>query len=250
MAHPEFQFGAEELRLLAAIHADPRNDGPRLVYAEWLERAGEPAHAEFIRLQCQEPYVAIANRDYTKPGPSFSFDFPYDDPDARARQNRLLHLLPVVYNSARYARQRKLLYYEEHFRGLPLVHVGDEDYEEIADGVLAEIGELSRIDLSVRTGRLPELLSHPLMARVDKLSIWPPQDWEAGLDADSTFNSQYDRFWAENIPVLAASQVIDRLIELRPCGCHSTGELTVQSEKNLALCTELLEPRVFVEYSY
>src|SRR5258707_15545247 len=31
-------------------HAD--HDGPRLVYADWLEERGECARAEFIRLQC------------------------------------------------------------------------------------------------------------------------------------------------------------------------------------------------------
>lgn len=40
---------AEFLRL---ILADPDADGPRLVYADWLESGGEPARAEFIRLQC------------------------------------------------------------------------------------------------------------------------------------------------------------------------------------------------------
>ncbi|MHB1422694.1 MAG: hypothetical protein ACYC3I_05755 [Gemmataceae bacterium] len=63
-------------------------------------------------------------------------------------------------------------------------------------------------------------------------------------------NSHHDAFWAENIPVLAASPVIDRLYELHPCGCRSCGVLTSQSAQNIARCRELLEPRVFMEYSY
>jgi uncharacterized protein (TIGR02996 family) len=37
--------------LLAAILAEPDDDGPRLVYADWLEEHGEPARAEFVRVQ-------------------------------------------------------------------------------------------------------------------------------------------------------------------------------------------------------
>jgi uncharacterized protein (TIGR02996 family) len=38
---------------LEAICADPEDDGPRLVYADWLEEHGQPRRAEFIRLQIQ-----------------------------------------------------------------------------------------------------------------------------------------------------------------------------------------------------
>jgi uncharacterized protein (TIGR02996 family) len=37
---------------LAAIIEDPESDGPRLIYADWLEETGDEARAEFIRLQC------------------------------------------------------------------------------------------------------------------------------------------------------------------------------------------------------
>jgi uncharacterized protein (TIGR02996 family) len=40
---------ADFLRL---ILADPDADGPRLVYADWLDDQGLPARAEFIRVQC------------------------------------------------------------------------------------------------------------------------------------------------------------------------------------------------------
>jgi uncharacterized protein (TIGR02996 family) len=38
--------------MLETILADPGDDAPRLVYADWLEDEGENAYAEFIRLQC------------------------------------------------------------------------------------------------------------------------------------------------------------------------------------------------------
>src|ERR687898_691134 len=39
--------------LFRAILADPADDAPRLVFADWLDEHGEPDRAEFIRLQCE-----------------------------------------------------------------------------------------------------------------------------------------------------------------------------------------------------
>ncbi len=39
--------------LLMAIRADPENDIPRLVYADWLVEHNEPERAEFIRVECE-----------------------------------------------------------------------------------------------------------------------------------------------------------------------------------------------------
>ena len=38
---------------LDAILAHPDDDGPRLVYADWLDEQGQAARAEFIRVQCE-----------------------------------------------------------------------------------------------------------------------------------------------------------------------------------------------------
>ena len=38
---------------LAAILAAPEDDTPRLIFADWLEEDGDPARAEFIRLQIE-----------------------------------------------------------------------------------------------------------------------------------------------------------------------------------------------------
>jgi uncharacterized protein (TIGR02996 family) len=42
-----------EQALLAAIWADPHDDTPRLVYADWLDEHGQPDRAEFVRVQCE-----------------------------------------------------------------------------------------------------------------------------------------------------------------------------------------------------
>jgi uncharacterized protein (TIGR02996 family) len=38
---------------LEAIRAAPDDDGPRLVFADWLDERGETEHAELIRAQCR-----------------------------------------------------------------------------------------------------------------------------------------------------------------------------------------------------
>jgi uncharacterized protein (TIGR02996 family) len=42
---------SDEAAFLAAIIANPDDDTPRLVYADWLDENGDPDRAEFIRLQ-------------------------------------------------------------------------------------------------------------------------------------------------------------------------------------------------------
>jgi uncharacterized protein (TIGR02996 family) len=51
--------------LLASILANPDDDAPRLIYADWLDEHGEPERAEFIRVQCE-----LAKRMGTIPDPN------------------------------------------------------------------------------------------------------------------------------------------------------------------------------------
>src|SRR5262249_24085793 len=39
--------------LLQDVIAHPDEDGPRLIYADWIEENGRPERAEFIRVQCE-----------------------------------------------------------------------------------------------------------------------------------------------------------------------------------------------------
>jgi uncharacterized protein (TIGR02996 family) len=43
----------EDAALWRAVVADPHDDAPRLVYADWLEEHDQPERAEFIRVQCR-----------------------------------------------------------------------------------------------------------------------------------------------------------------------------------------------------
>jgi uncharacterized protein (TIGR02996 family) len=234
----------QELTFLDAIQSAPRDDTPRLVYADWLDEHGQPEYAEFIRLQCQQPYIGVVYHPPEAPHVSFHFELPFGDAQVRKRLKRLLELVPHVPRVDGH-------WWDEYFCGLPLLQEDIRgDRLAFADQLLGGIGPAARLDLNVHTMRLADWLAHPVMERVDRLHIWPEFPADAEPDPDCTMNSHYDAFWAENIPVLAASPVIDRLYELNPCGCRSSVVLTPQSAQNLARCRELLEPRVYVEYSY
>src|SRR5262249_46940199 len=43
---------------LRAIIENPNDDGPRLVYADWLEESGNP-RGEFIRVQCEKARIPM-----------------------------------------------------------------------------------------------------------------------------------------------------------------------------------------------
>jgi uncharacterized protein (TIGR02996 family) len=43
---------SDEKPFFDRLRADPRSDGPRLIYADWLDDHGEPDRAEFVRVQC------------------------------------------------------------------------------------------------------------------------------------------------------------------------------------------------------
>jgi uncharacterized protein (TIGR02996 family) len=60
---------SEEAALLRAIYANPDDDTPRLVYADWLDEHGQPERAEFIRVQvelarteCEESHQRLEER--------------------------------------------------------------------------------------------------------------------------------------------------------------------------------------------
>jgi uncharacterized protein (TIGR02996 family) len=45
-------MSSDEQPFFDRLRADPHSDGPRLIYADWLDDHGEPDRAEFIRVQC------------------------------------------------------------------------------------------------------------------------------------------------------------------------------------------------------
>jgi uncharacterized protein (TIGR02996 family) len=60
----------EQRALWAAIRANPDDDTPRLVYADWLQEHGDEARAEFIRVQCALAKLGTDRRTGRKQRPT------------------------------------------------------------------------------------------------------------------------------------------------------------------------------------
>jgi uncharacterized protein (TIGR02996 family) len=83
---------------LADVLATPLDDAPRLIYADWLEDAGDPDRAEFVRVQCelaQTPAVLRAGTAVTGRDGGFLGLLEHDLPnprheDLRRRQRELV----------------------------------------------------------------------------------------------------------------------------------------------------------------
>src|SRR5262245_12883262 len=89
----------EQQGLLAAILAEPDDDVPRLVYADWLDEHGDEARAEFIRVQ-----VELARMEEPDLRP------PSVDVDQLARDELLRYGEPNPRRDELRARERALLY--------------------------------------------------------------------------------------------------------------------------------------------
>jgi len=50
-----------ENAFIQAVIAEPDDDAPRLIYADWLDEQGQSERAEFIRLQCQIAQLSKGN---------------------------------------------------------------------------------------------------------------------------------------------------------------------------------------------
>lgn len=184
-------YSYEELALMEAIHADPRNDAPRLAYADWLEREGESLHAEFIRLQCQRPYITIATYR-EKPGLSTTYRFPPADPEADKRLSRILFLHSLLQHSARFAPFRENSYYQEFRRGLGLWEVSSYDANRKGElirtspsgRVVVSVPPLVRLRLCLETSveYLLAWLQSPTLRLVDELRLRVEKDSYAVSD--------------------------------------------------------------------
>ena len=181
--------------LLAAIRQAPRDDAPRLIYADWLDEHGDPDRAEFIRLQIEiDPFRrpdtdldrwrrAVVDRHPDDPAPA---DFP-----------------PELHRYAELARRERDLLKARRWEWLaPLVRV-DDDYtshlsvtfrrgfaEEVAlsasaflrygDLVRSTCPALRRLTLYGPRDHVPELAGMAALGDVPELEL---ADWITEYDA-------------------------------------------------------------------
>src|SRR5262249_35656657 len=141
-----------EAAFLRLILADPAADGPRLIYADWLDEHGDHARAEFIRVQC-----ALAG-------------LPADDPRAPALRERGEVLLE--HNRVAWSASLSGLATRWEFRrGFPeFVRLEARTFLARADDLFAAV-PVRHVELLDVQGHLPRLGKCPHLARLTGLTI-------------------------------------------------------------------------------
>jgi uncharacterized protein (TIGR02996 family) len=161
------KFQKEELSLLAAVHASPKDDTVRLAYADWLEENGEPDYAEFIRWQVQNAEEVTIPRPSAKTLERWKAEPPASLAERMAQR--------LALNFGRWARPF-LSDSEAHvrvfFRGLPLcrpfwVYSQQAEYDR-----LLRMNPRLRFQLGLDETAL-DFLAHPVFIRADIVTLGP-----------------------------------------------------------------------------
>ncbi len=180
---------ADELGLLEAIHADPRSDAPRLLYADWLEERGNPAY-EMIRWQIatrQEVYVNVTAQGWRLAhfsGPTLTGALPSAPGQMQLQEVRFCQaILPELDKWLRPfpGEVRKGTSQITFARGLPSVIWWPNDVDGLAllDSIHRRLLPHFRLQhLTLKLNQLEididRVLNHPAMGRANHL--WLPID--------------------------------------------------------------------------
>jgi uncharacterized protein (TIGR02996 family) len=142
---------AEELAFLQRIRENPADDGPRLIYADWLDEQGD-ARGEFIRLQCALETL------------------PADDPHRPELQDRERNLLEA--HEARWTNYfHNLATGWEFHRGLIESILVDAATFVKRGADLFKLAPIRRVRFSDATECFPALMDTPLLAQVHEIDL-------------------------------------------------------------------------------
>src|SRR5262245_2948341 len=143
-------MSSDAAAFLRLILADPDADGPRLVFADWLDEHGDPARAEFIRLQCAAARL------------------PADDSRLAALRDRAAALLD---RAAWSGPLPGLAAQWEFRRGFPeFVRLEAKVFLARADELFAAV-PVRHVEFLDVHGHLPKLSKCPHLARLTELTV-------------------------------------------------------------------------------
>jgi uncharacterized protein (TIGR02996 family) len=155
---------ADEQPFLDAILARYMDDGPRLVYADWLDENDDPDRAELVRVQL----VLARMRD----------DHPRRT-ELADRQTELHHKVAAVW----IARLGGLAAGVEFRRGvLDSVTVVTDDFLSYGDELFRRAPVVRRIRLTDAAALMPKLIHCPTLARVRELDLFGNDLGNAGVN--------------------------------------------------------------------
>jgi uncharacterized protein (TIGR02996 family) len=256
---------SEDLALWRAVVADPHDDAPRLILADWLEERERSERAEFIRVQC-----AIAQSDESAA----------DWPALRQREEQLWLKHKPEWRSSLPARMRGFKFRRGfvHPRGIHLtarqfLQLGDDAFAraplwdvslELRDQVSLDglihadrLRQLAALELEcaeVDPGRLADLLAAPNLENVRSLKLrGRPFTLDhvravsespalARLTRLAVFSNTLGRDGAE---VLAGAEGLRHLeiLELVYCGLGDAGLRALLGSPHLTRLKELRVPQ-------
>jgi uncharacterized protein (TIGR02996 family) len=170
------QFSTEELAFLAAIRDDPCDDAVRLIYADWLAEHGRPEFAEVIRLQCENPCLAM---NIGPNGPRIWRQLRRMVGKEELRQaEHIRTLLRPIYKDLFLPVPTGAKRVGRFIRGLPTYTaiIADADHArwDFADRLLAKVNPYGTFRLTLITQSVEAWVDHPLMRLVSDLTIFLP----------------------------------------------------------------------------
>ena len=188
---------------LAAIIADPDNDMPRLVYADYLDEQGESDRAEFIRVQCELAQLDETDRRFK---------------ELTERQGQLLNI-------------HHRSWAVPGFEGRQLFHRGFVEDIDLLAGVLIQEGRSLFEQTPIRVLRIrnatnhwPRLATIPGLRRIRHLDLSNSETFgnnrindflaQASLDSLIGLKLRNNQLWPEMLEVLAENPVIAQLTHL------------------------------------
>ena len=161
-------WSKQERGLLEAIHENPRDDGVRLIYADWLAKHGQREYAEFIRLQCEQARLPH-EKDVLAP--------------ETARETELLRQFRDVWAAPFLNAQA----YSHYHRGMPVFQIPRPGVEGTLRAKVAQAfrygsprHHLSLVLAVEDVEPLRSVLDHPLMNRVHWILV---TGWEFAAEA-------------------------------------------------------------------
>jgi uncharacterized protein (TIGR02996 family) len=199
----------EEDALIAAVCAEPDDDAPRLVYADWLEEHDQPLLAEFIRVEVRIEQL------------------PLDDPGRR----------PLVW------RARELLYHHQHYFGARLPRAAEHFSCHFRRGFVARVyGTAARFIKDgakmVRQVPLERAELFNIEGRVADLAATPALAHLRGL--------RFDRTEDKGVVDVLDSPHLARLthLDLDCAALYAGGAARLAKKKRLAQLTSLQPGRI------
>lgn len=173
-------------KFLAAIIAEPDDDLPRLVFADWLEENGDSDRAEFIRLQCLAEREILQDVDRVRVAQLLA--------DNRSRWN-----IPGIPGSQTFRRG-----FVEH------LHISADDLIAHSNRI-ATVSPVVGLRLSVAAGRTSALVQIDWLARLQRLEIFNDgmgprlREWfrPGAFPLLRSLSLRNNRLWSDYVAILA-----------------------------------------------